>query len=140
MYFKPIIIIIVFILLLLAYIVYARNTASFVGRRNYAFYNYPMFNLGTRQWAPTHLQSYDVRGDVPIGYYPNGVYNQPEWPYRTYYPPPPGMIEPNFYTYEYVNPLQGFYPPIYSSTYSVPFKANNNNSTYGDVKPILNTT
>jgi hypothetical protein len=132
----PLTITAIFIILLLAYIIYSYTSSSFVGRRNYIEYSYPIFNFGTREWAPTHLQSYDPRGDIPIGYYPTGIFNQAEWPYRTYYPPPPGLIEPNFYTYEYVNPVQGFYPPIYNSNYSVPFKVDNKNSTPG-YKPIL---
>jgi hypothetical protein len=109
-------IIIIIISVLLIYLVYYNHFAGFVGRRGSNFnYAYPIFNLGTRELLPTHLQSYDVRGDVPIMYYSNSVFNQPEWPYKSYYPP---VIEPNFYTYEYVNPVQGFYPPIWNSNYS----------------------
>jgi hypothetical protein len=123
------------VIMLLIVIIYYNSTAGFVGRRNYNYYSYPMFNLGTREWFPTHLQSYDVRGDIPIGYYPIGAFNQPERPARGFYP----VIEPNFYTYEYVNPVQGFYPPAWNSNYSVPFKVDNKNSisSGGSVKPIL---
>jgi hypothetical protein len=133
----PLTITFIFILILLSYIIYSYSSTSFVGRHSLN-YNYPIFNFGTREWYPTHLQSYDVRGDIPVAYYPSGTFNQPEWPVKTYYPPPPiGMFEPNFYTYEYVNPLQGFYPPIYNSNYSVPFKVDNKNSNSGGYKPIL---
>lgn len=97
----------VVIILLIGVIIYYNSTAGFVGRRNLNYYSYPIFNLGTREWFPTHLQSHDVRGDIPIGYYPQGAYNQPALPVSGFYP----VIEPNFYTYEYVNPVQGFYPP-----------------------------
>jgi hypothetical protein len=122
------------LLVLTALIYFTKD--GFIGRRNYIEdlnYGVPLFNFGTREWAPTHLMSYDVRGDIPISYYPNGIFNQPEWPYRFYYP----YLEPNFYTYEYVNPVQGFYPPEYNSNYSVPFKVDNKNSTSG-YKPIDN--
>ena len=124
------------IIVLIVIIYYNSTTAGFVGRRNYNYYSYPVFNLGTREWFPTHLQSHDVRGDIPIGYYPTGAFNQPEWPARGFYP----VIEPNFYTYEYVNPVQGFYPPAWNSNYSVPFKVDNKNSiSSGGVKPITNS-
>jgi hypothetical protein len=116
---KPaLIIIIILISLFVIYLIYYNNLAGFVGRRGSNYFNpyiYPVFNLGTRELLPTHLQSYDVRGDVPVMYYPNGSFYQPEWPYNSYYPP---VIEPNFYTYDYVNPVQGFYPPIWNSNYS----------------------
>ena len=131
----------------LSLIIYYNTTlAGFVGRRSLN-YPYPMpmplFNLGTREWFPTHLQSHDVRGDIPIGYYPAGAFNQPEWPVRGVLP----VIEPNFYTYEYVNPVQGFYPPAWDSNYSVPFKVgvgmDSRNSNFtgsnGGVKPIINS-
>lgn len=128
---------IVVIVLLLGVIIYYNSTAGFVGRRNLNYYSYPIFNLGTREWFPTHLQSYDVRGELPITYYPAGAYNQPELPVkRGFYP----VIEPNFYTYEYVNPVQGFYPPAWNSNYSVPFKADNSTSnSNNEVKPIVNS-
>jgi hypothetical protein len=124
------------IILLLCVIIYSNSKSGFVGRRNYNYYSYPIFNLGTRAWFPTHLQSYDVRGDIPVAYYPPGAFNQPEMPSRGLYP----VIEPNFYTYEYVNPMQGLYPPAWNSNYSVPFKMDNNNSiASGGVKPITNS-
>ena len=122
----------------LGVIIYSNSTAGFVGRRNLNYYSYPIFNLGTREWFPTHLQSYDVRGDIPITYYPAGAYNQPAWPVRRrgFYT----VIEPNFYTYEYVNPVQGFYPPAWNSNYSVPFKIDNSTSnSSNEVKPIVNS-
>jgi hypothetical protein len=123
------------VIILLA-IIYFNSTAGFTGRRHYNYYSYPIFNLGTREWFPTHLQSYDVRGDIPVAYYPAGAFNQPEWPARGFYP----VIEPNFYTYEYVNPVQGFYPPAWNSNYSVPFTVDNKNSSAsGGVKPITNS-
>ena len=127
---------IVVIILLLGVIIYYNSSAGFVGRRNLNYYSYPLFNLGTREWFPTRLQSYDVRGEQPITYYPSGALNQPEWPARGFYP----IIEPNFYTYEYVNPIQGLYPPVWNSNFSVPFKANNsNNTSSNNVKPIVNS-
>jgi hypothetical protein len=138
---KTLLFFIVIIFLLLGVIIYFNSTAGFVGRRNYNYYSYPIFNLGTREWFPTHLQSHDVRGDIPVSYYPSGAFNQPEWPARGFYP----VIEPNFYTYEYVNPVQGFYPPAWDSNFSVPFKANNANTTSSNksnvniVKPIINS-
>ena len=126
----------VVIILLIGVIIYYNSTAGFVGRRNLNYYSYPIFNLGTREWFPTHLQSHDVRGDIPIGYYPQGAYNQLALPVSGFYP----VIEPNFYTYEYVNPVQGFYPPTWNSNFSVPFKVDNSiyNSS-NEVKPIVNS-
>jgi len=135
---KIFLIFVVVIGVLLGVIIYFNSTAGFVGRRNLNYYSYPIFNLGTREWFPTHLQSYDVRGDIPITYYPAGAYNQPAWPVRRrgFYP----IIEPNFYTYEYVNPVQGFYPPTWNSNYSVPFKVDNSTSnSSNEVKPIVNS-
>lgn len=129
---------IIVIIVLLGVIIYSNSIAGFVGRRNYNYYSYPIFNLGTRELFPTHLQSYDVRGNIPIAYYSAGAFNQPEWPIRGFYP----VIEPNFYTYEYVNPVQGFYPPAWNSNYSVPFKVDNSNtksSSRNEVKPIVNS-
>ena len=127
---------VIVIIILIGFIIYSNSAAGFVGRRNYNYYSYPLFNLGTRQWFPTHLQSYDVRGDVPVMYYPSGAFNQPKLPAKGFYP----VIEPNFYTYEYVNPVQGFYPPAWNSNYSVPFKVDNSNSTdRNEVKPIINS-
>jgi len=124
------------IILLLGSIIFNKSTAGFVGRRNLNYYSYPLFNLGTREWFPTHLQSHDIRGEIPITYYPAGEYNQPAWPVRGFYP----VIEPNFYTYEYVNPVQGFYPPAWNSNYSVPFKIDNSTSnSSNEVKPIVNS-
>jgi hypothetical protein len=125
---------IIVIIVFLALIIYFMKD-GFIGRRSYISdldYGVPIFNFGTRELMPTHLMSYDVRGDVPIGYYPSGAFNQPEWSYRSYYP----YLEPNFYTYEYVNPVQGFFPPEYNTNYSVPFKVDNKNSTPG-YKPIV---
>lgn len=107
---------------------------------------YP-FNFGTREWASTKLMSHDIRGDVPIVYQPEGPFNQPEVithainkpliEQPTIAEPPvenkkmigvspqtgnPYYIEPNFYTYDYVNPLIGVVPPVYNSTMSVPYK------------------
>lgn len=99
---------------------------TFTGRRNYYDrYQYPFpypFNFGTRELIPTHLQSYDIRGDVPVSYYPIGVFNQPEYPVRN----AAFAYEPNFYTYEYVNPFLGFTPPKFDPKYSLPFNNNNN--------------
>lgn len=128
------------VIILLIVVIYYNSTAGFVGRRHYN-YSYPIFNLGTRELIPTHLQSYDVRGDIPIGYYPAGAFNQPEWPVHGLYPGLYPVLEPNFYTYEYVNPVQGFYPPAWNSNYSVPFKVDNKNSlSSGGVKPITNSS
>jgi hypothetical protein len=128
---------VVVIILLLGVIIYFNSRDGFVGRRSLNYYSYPIFNLGTREWFPTHLQSHDVRGDIPVAYYPAGAFNQPEWPARGFYP----VIEPNFYTYEYVNPVQGFYPPAWDSNFSVPFKADNRNGNSNGnlVKPIVNS-
>ena len=132
---KPVLstIIIILIVVFLALVIYFAKD-GFVGRRSYISaldYGVPIFNFGTREWSPTHLMSYDVRGDIPISYYPVGAFNQPENPRypinNTYYP----ILEPNFYTYEYVNPLQGIVPPEYNSNYSVPYKVDNKNSTGG---------
>lgn len=126
---------VIVIVLLLVFIIYNNSNSGFVGRRNYNYWSYPIFNLGTRMLYPTHLQSYDVRGDFPIGYYPIGTFNQPESTSRGFYP----IIEPNFYTYEYVNPVQGFYPPSWDASYSVPYKMNNSNcNSRLKVKPINN--
>lgn len=136
--FNNFLVFLVVIILLLGVIIYSNSTSGFVGRRNLNYYSYPLFNLGTREWFPTHLQSYDVRGDIPIIYHPSGVFNQPEWPVKGFYP----VIEPNFYTYEYVNPVQGFYPPAWNSNYSVPFKMDNSNTKFissNSVKPIVNS-
>ena len=98
----------------------------------------PIFNFGTREWMPTRLMSYDVRGDVPIGYYPIGIFNEPENLYgrKHIYRNAPG-----FYTPNYVNPFQGMHPSMYNSTFSVPFKVSANNgpiaNTSWQVKPVL---
>ena len=46
--------------------------------------------IGTREWNRTRNMSYDIRGEPIIPYYPVGVFNQPEVPYR--------------YGYQYVYP------------------------------------
>jgi hypothetical protein len=105
------------------------------------------WNIGTRELVPTHLMSYDIRGDVPITYQPIGVFNQPEYPTHASNKPlieeptimkapvenkkmigvssetgNPYYIEPNFYTYDYVNPLVGVVPPVFNSSFSIPYK------------------
>ena len=91
------------------------------GRRNfYDRYQYPFpypFNFGTRELVPTHIQSHDIRSNVPISYYSNGVFNQPDYLVRN----AEFVYEPNFYTYEYVNPFLGFTPPKFNPKYSLPF-------------------
>jgi hypothetical protein len=130
----------VVIIFLLRVIIYSNSSLGFVGRRNLNYYSYPIFNLGTREWFPTHLQSHDVRGEQPITYYPSGSFNQPEVSARGFYP----IIEPNFYTYEYVNPVQGFYPPTWNSNYSVPFKVDNsvltNTPVLGNINSIYSSS
>ena len=106
----------IIIIALLSYLLYQNYYEGLVGYPP----DYPgLFNVGTRQLAPTHLMSYDVRGDVPVGYYPIGIFNEPENLYGRKFP---RYNEPNFYTPEYINPLQGFYHSMYNSTFSVPFK------------------
>ena len=88
--------------------------------------------IGTREWNRTRNMSYDIRGEPIIPYYPVGVFNQPEVPYRygySYMYPNPYYPE-NYlgYTYEYVNPYQGMIPPIFASPYSVPYETNNKNN------------
>jgi hypothetical protein len=125
--------IIVIIITLLSYLLYKNYYEGLIGYLGYPD-SYGLFNVGTRQWSPTHLMSYDIRGDVPIGYYPIGIFNQPENLYgrKGGYRASPISIhniypEPNFYTPEYVNPLQGIIPSQYNSTFSVPFKVDENN-------------
>ena len=157
------------------YILFILAVASLIGYLIYTNYieglfiypdgnpvNYP-FNFGTREWTTTHNMSHDIRGDVPIGYYPVGVFNQPEWPVIAVNRPlvesnpddvnkmekkniPPFYnkngyyyTEPNFYTYEYINPLLGFIPPVFNKDLSVPYAVNNQGSNSHGVKPILNT-
>ena len=96
----------------------------------------PPFYWGTRQWAPTRMMSYDVRGDVPVGYYPVSIFNEPEFPSRRRYFYT-NYNSPGFYTPEYVNPWLGVVPSIYNSTFSVPYKVDNANTGVGGVKPIL---
>ena len=102
----------------------------------------PVFNFGTREWIPTRLQSYDIRGDIPVSYSPIGIYNQPEYPNPTpLYNPNSGefyYLEPNFYTYEYVNPLQGYVPPVFNKDLSVPYAVSGQGNNSNGVKPILN--
>ena len=121
------------VILLLAYLTYS-NYYTNEGLIGYPGAP-PPFYWGTRQWAPTHLMSYDVRGDVPVGYYPVGIFNQPEYPSRRRYFYT-NYNSPGFYTPEYVNPWQGIVPSIYNSTFSVPYKVDENNNSDG-VKPIL---
>lgn len=133
MYSKITIIISIIVILLLIGIRYSNYNEGLLIRKS----SYPIFNLGTRELFPTRLMSYDVRGDVPIGYYPTGLFNQPEYPYHSgFYPSTYGYINTNFYTPEYVNPYLNFIPSIYNSNYSVPFKVNGKNSN-NSVKPIL---
>ena len=132
---NTLLIFVVIIVVLIFIIIFYNSKVGFVGRRR-LHYSYPMFNLGTREWYPTHLQSYDIRGNIPVAYYPVSVFNQPEWMARGLYP----IFEPNFYTYEYVNPVQSFYPPVWNSNYSVPFKMDNSKTNSSNVvKPIVNT-
>ncbi len=125
----------ILVIVLLSYLLYK----NYYQEGLIGYYGEPqIFNFGTRQWAPTHLMSYDVRGDVPIGYYPIGIFNEPENLYgrKHIYRNAPG-----FYTPTYVNPFQGMYPSMYNSTFSVPFKVNANNgpiaNTSWQVKPVL---
>ena len=123
----------IIIIALLSYLLYKNYYEGLIG-----YPGYPgLFYVGTRQWAPTHLMSYDVRGDVPVGYYPNSIFNEPENLYGRRFP---RYNEPNFYTPEYVNPFQGFFPSMYNSTFSVPFKVDENDgnlaTTNWQVKPV----
>lgn len=102
--------------------------------------------IGTREWNRTRNMSYDIRGEPIIPYYPIGVFNQPEVPYRYGY----RYFYPNRfsnryysnrflnqyypedylgYTYDYVNPYQGMIPPIFASPYSVPYETSNVNKS-----------
>ena len=103
--------------------------------------------IGTREWNRTRNMSYDIRGEPIIPYYPIGVFNQPEVPYRYRYGHrygyPNRFAYPNRYhnmylnpyypedylgyTYDYVNPYQGMIPPIFASPYSVPYETSNVN-------------
>ena len=123
----------IIIIALLSYLLYKNYYEGLIG-----YPGYPgLFYVGTRQLAPTHLMSYDVRGDVPVGNYPIGIFNEPENLYGRRFP---RYNEPNFYTPEYVNPLQGFFPSMYNSTFSVPFKVDENDgglaTTNWQVKPV----
>ena len=101
--------------------------------------------IGTREWNRTRNMSYDIRGEPIIPYYPIGVFNQPEVPYRYNYRY--GYGYPNRfsnryysnrflnqyypedylgYTYDYVNPYQGMIPPVFASPYSVPYETSIN--------------
>ena len=126
----------VVIIILLSYLLYKNYYENLIGYPGYPA-SYGPFYVGTRQWAPTHLMSYDVRGDVPVGYYPNSIFNEPENLYGRRFP---RYNEPNFYTPEYVNPFQGFFPSMYNSTFSVPFKVDENDgnlaNTNWQVKPV----
>jgi len=93
--------------------------------------------IGTREWNRTRNMSYDIRGEPIIPYYPVGLFNQPEVPYRFAYPymyphryPNPYYPEDYLgYTYDYVNPYQGMIPPIFASPYSVPYETSNVNKS-----------
>ena len=131
---KIVIIFSIIVIILLAYLLYANyyKNEGLIG-----YYDVPpTFYWGTRQWAPTRMMSYDIRGDVPIGYYPVSIFNEPEYPSRRryYYT---NYNSPGFYSPEYVNPWLGIVPSIYNSTFSVPYKVDNANNSIGGVKPIL---
>ena len=81
--------------------------------------------IGTREWNRTRNMSYDIRGEPIIPYYPVGVFNQPEVPYKysfSYYPE-----DYLGYTYDYINPYQGMMSPGFDVHYSVPYETNNVN-------------
>ena len=94
--------------------------------------------IGTREWNRTRNMSYDIRGEPIIPYYPVGVFNQPEVPYRYGYQYVyPNRFHRRFhnryinpyypedylgYTYDYINPYQGMIPPVFASPYSVPYE------------------
>jgi len=100
--------------------------------------------IGTREWNRTRNMSYDIRGEPIIPYYPVGVFNQPEVPFRYgyRYGYPNRFVYPNRYsnkyinpyypedylgyTYDYVNPYQGMIPPVFASPYSVPYETSIN--------------
>ena len=82
--------------------------------------------IGTREWNRTRNMSYDIRGEPIIPYYPVGVFNQPEVPYRYAYPNPYYPEDYLGYTYDYVNPYQGMIPPVFASPYSVPYETSIN--------------
>jgi hypothetical protein len=128
----------IIIIALLSYLLYQNYYEGLIAYSPGYPPDYPgLFNVGTRQLAPTHLMSYDVRGDVPVGYYPIGIFNEPENLYGRRFP---RYNEPNFYTPYYINPYQGFYPSMYNSTFSVPFKVDENDgglaTTNWKVKPV----
>ena len=120
------------IIILLIYLLYKnyKQNEGLIG-----YYGEPqIFNIGTRQWTPTHLMSYDVRGDIPIGTYPPPIFNEPEiLGTKRYYRNP---LEIPFYTPNYINPLLDITPSIYNTTFSVPYK-NNNNDNNTQATPIL---
>ena len=111
--------------------------------------NYKERFIGTREWNRTRNMSYDIRGEPIIPYYPIGVFNQPEVPYRYGYSYPymyPNRYSNRYsnryysnrflnqyypedylgYTYDYVNPYQGMIPPVFASPYSVPYETSIN--------------
>ena len=97
--------------------------------------------IGTREWNRTRNMSYGIRGEPIIPYYPVGVFNQPEVPYRYGYRYAyPNRFHRRFhnryinpyypedylgYTYDYINPYQGMIPPGFASLYSSPYETNN---------------
>jgi hypothetical protein len=104
----------------------------------YVLYKNKELFIGTREWNRTRNMSYDIRGEPIIPYYPVGVFNQPEVPYRygyrygypnrfhrrfhNRYPNPYYPEDYLGYTYDYVNPYQGMIPPVFASPYSVPYE------------------
>jgi hypothetical protein len=131
MFNKISLVLIIIIIILLLYIFARGYYEGLVG------YNSPppVFNWGTREWYPTHMMSYDVRGDIPVQYYPVGLFNQPEYPVIRGYP----NLNTNFYTPEYVNPWLGVVPSQFNSNFSVPYKVDYPHKTISKniVKPIL---
>ena len=99
--------------------------------------------IGTREWNRTRNMSYDIRGEPIIPYYPVGVFNQPEVPYRySYLYGYPNRFNRRFhnryinpyypedylgYTYDYINPYQGMMSPGFDAHYSIPYETNNVN-------------
>ena len=96
----------VIVVILLFYVLYKNCKERFIGTR-------------------TRNMSYDIRGEPIIPYYPVGVFNQPEVPYKysfSYYPE-----DYLGYTYDYINPYQGMMSPGFDVHYSVPYETNNVN-------------
>lgn len=121
--------------ILLIYLIY-ENYYKNINEGLIGYGGLPLFNFGTREFAPTRLMSYDVRGDIPVGFYPVSIFNEPEFPSRRRYFYT-NYNSPGFYTPSYYNPWLGVAPSMYNSTFSVPYKADNNSNSNNNVKPIL---